>query len=681
MVGNRGRSWTWVWVAFISIPCFASAAGDFDGDGDVDLADFLEFERCHSGHGVLVPSDCTVFDSDGDGDVDLADVVAFQAAFTGVAPFVSAETGGTLTTPEGIVLDIPPGALPRDTRVTITLVSPEDLPSGGIVGVRFSPDGLTLNVPATLRLPLPKPRTPETAPVIWEFLGTDPRGAYFTSEIVELEDDGWTAILSVRHFSGRGCADNCHAGTREFLEAQFLARGCSRERVKMRVAAKYTGFTLPDECNFIGPDAINALLDTFFDEVATFPAPNDLILPVDQEFIERMKQAIDDDRNVVLAFNKRGFLPRNPNNRHWISGNPAHTAAVVRSGGAYQIRNVVNSRSGNKLDVFLNGNNVLFWPLDGPGGLDFFRAMRSGEAVERAGCTVFAFGCSGIFPSDPSRRPRNWNAVKIFFERPESDPCHRAAGCWRLSFSDGSEPGDDVLICEIDVVNDQPRLARIWSVESGEGGESIFEWFRFTQPNGAANDPAWLNVGESSGLVGVRHTQSVHVNDEQTEMSIDIQLDLLSEMGVADRIVFNMPNLVFATDQPAEMFQSRDPDSARITVESPVCGPQFGFGTTVTVVGQRVPCPNPATDDTVFDQAEQAQAERLFVEVVSQVDPDTGECFECGIDVCGQGVAGTMPLLMLGLSLMRFQSARSRRRKGVTQPTYGLRTHDCRSDR
>ena len=80
-----------------------------------------------------------------------------------------------------------------------------------------------------------------------------------------------------------------------------------------------------------------------------------------------------------------------------------------------------------------------------------------------------------------------------------------------------------------------------------------------------------------------------------------------------------------------------------------------------------VPCPNLATDVTVFSQAEQVQAERVFVEGVSQIDPETGECFDCGIDICGQGVAGTMPLLMLGLTLMRFQSARSRRKRGVAR--------------
>ena len=57
--------------------------GDSDCDADVDLADFLELQRCFGGPSVAPEPACESFDFDGDNDVDLSDLVAFQAGFTG----------------------------------------------------------------------------------------------------------------------------------------------------------------------------------------------------------------------------------------------------------------------------------------------------------------------------------------------------------------------------------------------------------------------------------------------------------------------------------------------------------------------------------------------------------------------------------------------------------------------
>ena len=69
------------WIdANFPLPPVACPA-DLDGDGDVDLADYLELQRCFSGPAIPVSSDCVTTDLDGDGDADLADFVIFQASF------------------------------------------------------------------------------------------------------------------------------------------------------------------------------------------------------------------------------------------------------------------------------------------------------------------------------------------------------------------------------------------------------------------------------------------------------------------------------------------------------------------------------------------------------------------------------------------------------------------------
>lgn len=67
-------------IKSLNLPAIGGLTGDIDRDGDVDLADFLELQRCFGGPGVSVAQGCQPADLDGDGDVDLADVVAFLSA-------------------------------------------------------------------------------------------------------------------------------------------------------------------------------------------------------------------------------------------------------------------------------------------------------------------------------------------------------------------------------------------------------------------------------------------------------------------------------------------------------------------------------------------------------------------------------------------------------------------------
>ena len=64
---------------------------------------------------------------------------------TEVTQLVVASVGGTISTPNGSVLEIPPGALSEDTEVTVLEESFEDPDNQGYFGLRFEPDGLELS--------------------------------------------------------------------------------------------------------------------------------------------------------------------------------------------------------------------------------------------------------------------------------------------------------------------------------------------------------------------------------------------------------------------------------------------------------------------------------------------------------------------------------------------------------
>ena len=88
-------------------------------------------------------------------------------------------TGGTITTPNGLVLDIPFGAL--DTATTLTVITTDMAPPTGVGAVspvyEFLPDGLVFATPIKVSLPLPTGVT--AGAVYWSKLGApgfDPIG-------------------------------------------------------------------------------------------------------------------------------------------------------------------------------------------------------------------------------------------------------------------------------------------------------------------------------------------------------------------------------------------------------------------------------------------------------------------------------------------------------------------------
>jgi YVTN family beta-propeller protein len=141
---------------------------DVDGSGRVD---FGELALVATEFGKSPPDDPRA-DWDRNGRVDVMDLVRVGLRFGQtsspwppgellLAEVVSAADGGKVASPDGkITLEIPPGALPRDTRVTVRVVPPgewtENVQALGPRGPVYSvePDGLKLNKPAKLTLRL-----------------------------------------------------------------------------------------------------------------------------------------------------------------------------------------------------------------------------------------------------------------------------------------------------------------------------------------------------------------------------------------------------------------------------------------------------------------------------------------------------------------------------------------------
>lgn len=110
--------------------------------------------------------------------------------------WIRADQGGSVSL-RGYRVDIPPGALPRDTLVTI------DLPSGGLLGghlvAEFGPHGVAFHQPVTLTFPLENVALGGAAVEVkrWENGAWQPLGGV-------VSPDGASLSSSTPHFSYYG---------------------------------------------------------------------------------------------------------------------------------------------------------------------------------------------------------------------------------------------------------------------------------------------------------------------------------------------------------------------------------------------------------------------------------------------------------------------------------------------
>ncbi len=348
---------------------------------------------------------------------------------------ISATGGGTIRTASGIVLEVPPGAVSQDVEVTVFPLDAAGATAtpSFVQGVRFEPEGLALKKAATVRLPLSAATS--APPLELVFNGSDPNRAIASGNVADLSSDGLTATLSVWHFSGAICASNCHGGTREFLTPKLGAHGSD---LTACVTERYPD-SLPAHCEDLHSDeSIQAILDTFFDEV---PSCCDEGQDVSAAQLQSLADAVNRGRNVVVAFNRGAFPPRN--GRHGFYPVMNHTASVEIVGGVPKLRNtvVIPKAQGSEILAKLGGTNLVYWPL---AELNAFRKLRAAEGLEIFACNDP--GCLGNDRGGPyaplAERPFPWSAVRLYVERDQPtcasadagadrnvapDPCRQAA--------------------------------------------------------------------------------------------------------------------------------------------------------------------------------------------------------------------------------------------------------------
>ena len=159
--------------------------------------------------------------------------------------------GGTIEV-EGMTLEIPPGAVPAGTTITVTPLrglvgSPF---AGQILGVHLEPSGLVLLQPATLSLPVPVGASPgQIVTFVYEGDGED-------LHLVPHVLTGGLAEILVWHFSGAGLT----IPTRQELETILrYETGRAHGRAEQRIAAALDAFANG------GPDPGQAILDALVD--------------------------------------------------------------------------------------------------------------------------------------------------------------------------------------------------------------------------------------------------------------------------------------------------------------------------------------------------------------------------------------------------------------------------------
>ncbi len=321
--------------------------------------------------------------------------------------------GGSLKASNGLEFVVPAGALAAKTSLTLTQLDAKSFTDGtAVAGVLMEPSGLQFAQPATLTVPLPEAWPADATAVELEFK-TTAAGAYETGRELQLSADRRKATFEVRHFSGKICAKNCHAGTREFLRARFRERGCCADETNRLVKAKFPTVPQGASCEYVDEQSIQAVLDTFFDDIGGWDEGQD----VPSATLAQMVSAANEGRQVAIAFKQTAFGSRE--GTHHFYSRVAHTTVLEFKDGEWKIRNAVVA--GNDVLKALGGTNLAWWPL---ADLNGFRKARQGVAVEVQACgKPGCLGPVGIDPGDPAypylpldTRAIPWGAVRIYVE-------------------------------------------------------------------------------------------------------------------------------------------------------------------------------------------------------------------------------------------------------------------------
>lgn len=543
---------------------------------------------------------------------------------------IAAASGGTLAT-GGFALDIPAGALDDDVEITLTPISGRRLAEIDpvfIAGVTLEPHGLEFSKPVELRVPLPEAWPEDSDPIELVYKGDDPAAAVETGMTVELSPDRRTAIFRITHFSGRICANQCHAGVREFLEAIYEAKGCPRSEWSKRVVGKYPGLELRENCQSITTSDLNSMLDSFFDEVGAYP-PN---VDVPADVVAKLIQYGEAGRNVVMTF-ANGDMPRGGD--RMFCGGIAHSCVLEKRQGAWFMRHVFIPNNAQFLER-IGGTNLFWHPLH---DLNNFRKQKSGVGVElyfcgEPGCFASDDPTNALFPYDPlEKRVVPWGGCRIFVERLENSPCNRLGGCWEFDVTSEGETSTQLIR-----ITEDGHVDSLWSKvdsESGDGSIPVGPWlevFRFARAN--ISDLNARNVEEAVFL---------SISD-QAQFTLTASLELASEdeegRDTSTSFSFTINDAQFSQNQPAETFTGQyvqvvesirydDEGNRKVDTQN----------VTATITARRVDGPSLELGTGIAQQ--------------NWIGDFT-------IDLCGDGSELAAPLIAGGMLMMRLSPSRRR---------------------
>ncbi len=124
----------------------------------------------------------------------------------GGSNWISSVQGGSVSTTDGAAsLDVPPGALPSNTLISISRVSGTNIPPAApgrrlLGGVRLGPDGIVFNQPVTITLPLAERRPPGTVIALKYFIRAT--GTFVDEGLTAtVAANGREAVGQISHFS------------------------------------------------------------------------------------------------------------------------------------------------------------------------------------------------------------------------------------------------------------------------------------------------------------------------------------------------------------------------------------------------------------------------------------------------------------------------------------------------
>ncbi len=375
-------------------------------------------------------SSCSSSGGGGDGDSTISGVNI------SVSQFIEASIGGTITTNDGYSLDIPPGALAQDETITVTPIS-EDSKSDSILvaAMKFEPDGIVLDKPAKVIMPLPS-SWDDGNPAVYESNTNKSGDAVYAEREATLTGapGAYFAEAEVNHFSILGFAWNCHAGTIKLLMKNLINRGCIKsndyDKVFEIVKEKYkdivTKLLDPKRDkkleNRLIPDEVWAFLGTYFYDFGGW----DENVPIEEE-LDQILGFVRKGRQVILTFTSGKWKKRTEIGYEDFYEGLKHTAVLeLDNSNKVQIVNALRISS-DKADIFdfckkndkcdhnkmTSGEVIYMYPAK---NINTFRTLHQGDALDEYLCTET--GClDPVLPSERKKSKPPWTAVRVYVEK------------------------------------------------------------------------------------------------------------------------------------------------------------------------------------------------------------------------------------------------------------------------